>query len=215
MGLLIVPVGEDQYLISRGHKSPQDVFQPELSMSQFASKAEYEAALSSQPKPECMSITEAREYLVKFMEQHFTDKTFHRYIRGERGENSLAADFAWQMATAIKAVHLVPAPPTEIVYQYRLKGDVDWRSTNCIAFPTYAESAASFDARILFSSPIPYYLLSRILKALNDSICLGVEYLDFLKDKYKYDPKQVPQSIEETIYSFVACRDEIRNLKSK
>jgi plasmid maintenance system killer protein len=53
-----------------------------------------------------MTTTEAREYLVKFMEQHFTDKTFHRYIRGQRREVNLAGDFAWQMARALRMIQV-------------------------------------------------------------------------------------------------------------
>jgi len=50
-----------------------------------------------------MTTDEAREYLVGFMEQHFTDKTFHRYIRGQiGGSGPLAGDFAWQMARALR-----------------------------------------------------------------------------------------------------------------
>lgn len=45
---------------------------------------------------------EAREYLVNFMMQHFSDKTFHGYIRAEHAHGkNLAGDFAWQMATAL------------------------------------------------------------------------------------------------------------------
>lgn len=59
-------------------------------------------------EPEHMSTDESREYLVKFMEQHFTDKTFHRYIRGEYPtRNNLAGDFAWQLARALR----MPAAP--------------------------------------------------------------------------------------------------------
>jgi hypothetical protein len=36
------------------------------------------------------------------MEQHFTDKTYHRYIRGQRDTVNLAGDFAWQMARALR-----------------------------------------------------------------------------------------------------------------
>lgn len=46
---------------------------------------------------------EARAYLVEFMNQHFTDKTFDRYIRGLISPGGqLAGDFAWQMATALR-----------------------------------------------------------------------------------------------------------------
>lgn len=67
------------------------------------------AALAVPAQPvasgEPMTTDEAREYLVTFMEQHFTDKTFHRYIRGQiAGSGPLAGDFAWQMATALRAL---------------------------------------------------------------------------------------------------------------
>lgn len=55
-------------------------------------------------EPERMTIDQSREYLVKFMERHFTDATFHRYIRGERTGVSLAGDFAWQMARALRMI---------------------------------------------------------------------------------------------------------------
>ena len=62
-------------------------------------------ALDSRPtEPEKMTTDQSREYLVKFMEQHFTDKTYHRYIRGERGAVNLAGDFAWQMARALRMI---------------------------------------------------------------------------------------------------------------
>lgn len=43
------------------------------------------------------TVDGARERLVEFMMQNFSDKTFHRYIRGK-----LAGDFAWQIATSIE-----------------------------------------------------------------------------------------------------------------
>ena len=50
-----------------------------------------------------MTTDEAREYLVNFMEQHFTDKTYHRYIRGDSMRiGPMAGDFAWQMAQALR-----------------------------------------------------------------------------------------------------------------
>lgn len=61
-----------------------------------------------------MTTDDAREYLVEFMMQHFTDKTFHRYIRGQRGEVNLAGDFAWQMARALKD-QAAPALPVTIL----------------------------------------------------------------------------------------------------
>ena len=62
-------------------------------------------------EPKRLSINESREYLVKFMEQHFTDKTFHRYIRGDATRAStLAGDFAWQMARALRMLQAAPAP---------------------------------------------------------------------------------------------------------
>ena len=59
-----------------------------------------------------MTINQSRDYLVKFMERHFTDKTFGRYIRGERGGVNLAGDFAWQLARALRMIEAAqPAVP--------------------------------------------------------------------------------------------------------
>lgn len=60
------------------------------------------ATSAARQEPERLNTDQSREYLVKFMEQHFTDKTFHRYIRGERDKVNLAGDFAWQMARALR-----------------------------------------------------------------------------------------------------------------
>jgi len=57
-----------------------------------------------------MTTDESREYLVKFMEKHFTDRTYHRYIRGERGSVNLAGDFAWQMARALRMLEAASGP---------------------------------------------------------------------------------------------------------
>lgn len=51
-------------------------------------------------KIEGFTTDQAREYLVEFTMENFSDKTFHRYIRGQQ-EASLAGDFAWQMATSL------------------------------------------------------------------------------------------------------------------
>jgi hypothetical protein len=64
-----------------------------------------------------LTIDEARECLVAFMERHFTDKTFHRYIRGQRGSVNLAGDFAWQMATALCALTPASAQPAQVSAQ--------------------------------------------------------------------------------------------------
>jgi hypothetical protein len=64
-------------------------------------------------EPPRMTTDEAREYLVKFMEQHFTDKTFHRYIRAQRVDGGLAGDFAWQMARVLAGMaNRAPATST-------------------------------------------------------------------------------------------------------
>lgn len=64
----------------------------------------------AQAEPSTMSTDEAREYLVQFMENYFTDKTFHRYIRGRiGGSGPLAADFAWQMARALRMILATPS----------------------------------------------------------------------------------------------------------
>lgn len=49
-----------------------------------------------------MTTAQARECLVQFMEQNFADKTFHRYIRGQRVDGGLAGDFAYQMASSLQ-----------------------------------------------------------------------------------------------------------------
>ncbi|MBB5610596.1 MULTISPECIES: hypothetical protein [unclassified Janthinobacterium] len=53
-------------------------------------------------EPESMDTEQSREYLVQFMEKHFSDTTYHRYIRAEGGSNGLAGDFAWQLARALR-----------------------------------------------------------------------------------------------------------------
>ncbi|HEX8610198.1 MAG TPA: hypothetical protein VF800_02835 [Telluria sp.] len=58
-----------------------------------------------------MTIDEAREYLVSFMEANFTDRTYHSYIRGDFGRNALAGDFAWQMATSLRKLATAPHAP--------------------------------------------------------------------------------------------------------
>lgn len=74
----------------------------ELIRAGFSRRA---AAAPFEPsEPEKLDTDQSREYLVKFMEQHFTDKTYHRYIRGERGAVNLAGDFAWQMARALRMI---------------------------------------------------------------------------------------------------------------
>lgn len=65
------------------------------------------AAVAMQ-EPERFDNKQSREYLVRFMEQNFTDKTYHRYIRAERVGNNLAGDFAWQMARALRIIQAAP-----------------------------------------------------------------------------------------------------------
>jgi len=74
-------------------------------------------------EPERMSTDESREYLVKFTEQHFTDKTFHRYIRNDQGNRQgLAGDFAWQLARTLRMILAAPAlNPSEVRQQARDK----------------------------------------------------------------------------------------------
>lgn len=64
------------------------------------------------PPAEPMTTDEAREFLIGFMNEHFTDRTFHRYIRAQRSEGkveaNLAGDFAWQMATALRNIGAAP-----------------------------------------------------------------------------------------------------------
>jgi Lar family restriction alleviation protein len=62
-----------------------------------------------QAEPEPMNTQSSREYLIEFMEKHFTDKTYHRYIRGEATRNGLAGEFAWQMARALRMLERAPA----------------------------------------------------------------------------------------------------------
>ena len=54
------------------------------------------------PSDKKLTTEDAREYLVEFMMANFSDRTFHRYIRGQRDSVNLAGDFAWQMATALR-----------------------------------------------------------------------------------------------------------------
>ena len=65
-------------------------------------------------EPEKFDTEQSREYLVGFMEQHFTDTTYHRYIRAERTGNNLAGDFAWQMARALRIVQAAPVPAASV-----------------------------------------------------------------------------------------------------
>lgn len=51
-----------------------------------------------------MTNDQSRKYLADFMQQHFKDKTYHRYI-----ENALAVDFAWELARALR---MLTAGPT-------------------------------------------------------------------------------------------------------
>lgn len=64
------------------------------------------------PSTEPMSTDEAREVLIGFMNEHFSDRSFHRYIRGTRDNGNqsinLAGDFAWQMATALRRIGASP-----------------------------------------------------------------------------------------------------------
>lgn len=75
-----------------------------------AQQAAAPGALDAEPPR--MTTDEAREYLVKFTERHFTDKTFHRYIRNDQGNRQgLAGDFAWQMARALRMLEVAPSAP--------------------------------------------------------------------------------------------------------
>lgn len=63
--------------------------------------------IAPQTEAEPMTTDQAREFLIGFMNEHFTDRTFHRYIRGTGGV-LLAGDFAWQMATALRRIGAAP-----------------------------------------------------------------------------------------------------------
>lgn len=93
---------------------------PDKALLLAALRSPAPAAPSSAPELPRMTFDQARNYLIKFMEQHFSDKTFHRYILNDRVENALAIDFAWEMATtlhrldaqvAIALVGAGPVPP--------------------------------------------------------------------------------------------------------
>ena len=64
-------------------------------------------------EPERFNTEQSREYLIGFMKQYFTDKTYHRYIRAERTGNNLAGDFAWQMARALRMIAAAAPQTTE------------------------------------------------------------------------------------------------------
>lgn len=70
--------------------------------AQWAARRAPAAAPIVQPVGEKLNTESSRLFLIEFMEQHFTDKTYHRYIRGD-GRNALAGDFAYQMANAVRA----------------------------------------------------------------------------------------------------------------
>ena len=80
-------------------------------------------------EPERLDTEQSREYLVRFIEQHFTDKTYHHYIRPARTGNNLAGDFAWQMARALcmitaPAASIPPAQITLTGHQLRIALDL-------------------------------------------------------------------------------------------
>lgn len=75
------------------------------SLIEYIVSARAADAPSEPSEPPRLDTEESREYLVTFMEQHFTDTTFHRYIRGQiGGSGPLAGDFAWQMARALRRI---------------------------------------------------------------------------------------------------------------
>jgi len=78
-----------------------------LALIALARRAQPEGE-APQAEPPRMSTEESREYLIKFMEKNFTDKTYHRYIRGEH-PYPIAGDFAWQMARALRMLERAPA----------------------------------------------------------------------------------------------------------
>lgn len=82
---------------------------------------------------------EARDYLIAFMERHFTDTTFHRYIRADGHPYPLAGDFAWQMATALRKPVAAPvaAEPAPTV---PAQAGTDMRAAFERAFPGAAGS---------------------------------------------------------------------------
>jgi len=84
-----------------------------LALIALARRAQPEGE-APQAEPEPMNTQSSRQYLVEFMEKHFTDKTYHRYIRGEATRNGLAGDFAWQMARALRMLAAAPGNPPEI-----------------------------------------------------------------------------------------------------
>ena len=77
-------------------------------VEEFAARRAQPEGEAPQAEPVRMSTDESREYLVKFMEKNFTDKTYHRYIRGEH-PYPIAGDFAWQMARALRMLERAPA----------------------------------------------------------------------------------------------------------
>lgn len=81
----------------------------ELCLKVHALEAPAHSAVASEPAH--MDTEQSREYLVGFMERHFTDKTYHRYILGGGGRNALAGDFAWQMARALRMLTSAALPP--------------------------------------------------------------------------------------------------------
>jgi len=94
--------------------------------------AQQAAAYGALPvEPPRMTTEEAHEYLVNFMERHFTDKTFHRYIRNDQGNRQgLDGDFAWQMARALRLLEAAPsAPGTPEAPKDERKGIELWRAT--------------------------------------------------------------------------------------
>lgn len=96
-----------------GKEYDESVVQLAWASWQMASDRARIAQSAPAVEPPKLDTEQSREYLVEFMMKHFTDKTYHRYIRGQRGAVNLAGDFAWQMARALRQLAAAPTPPAQ------------------------------------------------------------------------------------------------------
>lgn len=103
------PKASDHSLACTGSNEPN---QPG---SVYGGVPSHPAAEQAAAEPMRISIDQSRDYLVEFMNKHFTDKTFRSYIRGEHvGRANLAGDFAWQMARALRMLEAARRPVREL-----------------------------------------------------------------------------------------------------
>jgi plasmid maintenance system killer protein len=100
-------------------------------------------AKGDRPEPEPMTIDQSKQYLIGFMEQHFKDKTFHRYIRGGLDRATLAGDFAWELARTLRMLSAAPAQAADPLESMNtLRAEVREMKNHLETFGPYAEETA-------------------------------------------------------------------------